>query len=200
MSNGTSSITRLLSVTNEIEAAAIVAALAAHDIAARYDGAYTAGFRVEAPGEIQILVHEEDLARATDVVENSDNGVATIDWSTVDCGDREPLSVEEKHYEQNHAAQQNVESRPLQVSLKTLLIIQSVFCVLLAFSQSSLVQALFPVAIVGTVYALVAFGIVQIISQRDRANDMLRYGVSSMIVLVTLIYAMQLIRTLTGIG
>jgi type III secretory pathway lipoprotein EscJ len=90
MSDNTSSIKRLLSVTSELEASAIVAALAAHGIKARYDGAYTAGFLAEAPGEIQVLVLEEDFARATDVVKDSDDHPAVIDWSTVDCGDPEP--------------------------------------------------------------------------------------------------------------
>jgi hypothetical protein len=188
MSNGTSSITRLLSVTNEIEAAAIVAALGAHDIVARYDGAYTAGFQAEAPGMIQILVREEDLARATDVVEAFGDQAAVIDWSTVDCGDDEPLSDDE----QDVAAPQNVESRPLQVSLRTLLIIQTTVCVLLAFSQSSLVTALFSATTVAVVYAFSTFGIVQIISKRERAAESLRFVMSSFVVLLILLFAMQL--------
>jgi hypothetical protein len=188
MSNSTSSITRLVSVTNELEASAIVAALAAHGIKARHEGGYTAGFLAEAPGEIQVLVLEEDLARATEVVEAAGEHAAVVDWSAVDCGSPEPLSDDEL----DDAPQQEVESRPLQVSLKTLLVIQTAACVLLGISQTPLATALFSTLSVVGVYAMVAFGIVQIGSKRERANELLRFCVSSFIVLSILLFAMEL--------
>ena len=55
---------KLLSVPNEIEAAAIVNALADYDIEAFAAGGYTAGFRAEAPGNVTVLVKHADLERA----------------------------------------------------------------------------------------------------------------------------------------
>jgi hypothetical protein len=54
----------LLSVRTEIEAAAIVTALAGHDIGAFAVGGYTAGFRAEAPGDVRVMVKHADLDRA----------------------------------------------------------------------------------------------------------------------------------------
>ncbi len=54
----------LVSVPNDLEAAMIVSALAARDIDATTSGGYTAGFRAEAPGEVQVLVRHRDLPRA----------------------------------------------------------------------------------------------------------------------------------------
>ena len=192
MSNSTSSITQLVSVTNELEASAIVAALAAHGIKARHVGGYTAGFLAEAPGEIQVLVLEEDLARAIDVVESADEHAAAVDWSTVDFGNPEPMSDDELDDGLDDDAQQEVESRPLQVSLKTLLVIQTAACVLLGISQTPLATALYSTLSVVGVYAMVAFGIVQIGSKRERANELLRFCVSSLIVLSILLFAMEL--------
>jgi hypothetical protein len=188
MSNSTSSITQLVSVTNELEASAIVAALAAHGIKARHEGGYTAGFLAEAPGEIQVLVLEKDLARATEIVESADEHAAVVDWSAVDCGDPEPLSDKEL----DDSAQQEIEFRPLQVSLKTLLVIQTTACVLLAISRSELATVVFSTLLVVGVYAMVAFGIVQIGSKRERANELLRFCVSSFVVLSILLFAMRL--------
>ena len=54
----------LLSVRTEIEATAIVTALAGYGIEAFAVGGYTAGFRAEAPGNVQVLVKHANLDRA----------------------------------------------------------------------------------------------------------------------------------------
>lgn len=54
----------LVSVPDELEAAMIVSALAAHGIDASTTGSFTAGFRAEAPGEVQILVRASELEKA----------------------------------------------------------------------------------------------------------------------------------------
>ena len=54
----------LLSVANEIEAAAIVGYLEQCGIKAFAAGGYTAGFKAEAPGDVKILVRQADLDRA----------------------------------------------------------------------------------------------------------------------------------------
>ena len=113
MSSNASSITRLLSVTNELEAAAIVAALADRGIVARYVGGYTAGFQAEAPGAVHVLVRQEDLARASDVVEEHSSYAGEIDWSTVDYGDSSPLSEDE----QDDAGVEDGQQRPRFVDL-----------------------------------------------------------------------------------
>lgn len=58
----------LATVATEFEAALMVNALEARGIAARSAGALTAGFRAEAPGRVQVLVRERDLAEARDIL------------------------------------------------------------------------------------------------------------------------------------
>jgi len=58
----------LVSVPSDLEAAMIVSALAAHEVDATSSGEFTAGFRAEAPGEVEILVRHCDLERARDVL------------------------------------------------------------------------------------------------------------------------------------
>ena len=53
---------------SEAEGALIVSALEAQNIEAHLEGGLTASFRAEAPGEARILVREEDVANATEVV------------------------------------------------------------------------------------------------------------------------------------
>ncbi len=53
---------------SETEGALIVSALEAENIEAHLEGGMTASFRAEAPGEARILVREEDMAQAIEVV------------------------------------------------------------------------------------------------------------------------------------
>ena len=58
----------LISVRTDIEAAVIVGALAARGIDASTTGGYTAGFRAEAPGEVNVIVRRSDVERATNAL------------------------------------------------------------------------------------------------------------------------------------
>jgi len=49
-------------------------------------GAATADFRVGVPGEVQVLVAQEDLARALEVIQEGQDDDEDVDWSTVDVG------------------------------------------------------------------------------------------------------------------
>ena len=53
---------------SEAEGALIVAAMEAQNIEAYLEGGMTASFRAEAPGEARVLVREEDVANATEIV------------------------------------------------------------------------------------------------------------------------------------
>jgi hypothetical protein len=57
---------------NEMEAGIIVAALEREGIMATMSGAETSGFRVGVPGEVQILVAEEDEAAARRVLDEAE--------------------------------------------------------------------------------------------------------------------------------
>ena len=59
----------LVSVPNEIEAAAILGALGDVGIEGHAVGGYTAGFRAEAPGMVQIVVKQADFERARETLE-----------------------------------------------------------------------------------------------------------------------------------
>ncbi len=58
----------LLSVPNDLEAAMVVSALAAHEVDATTAGEFTSGFRAEAPGLVSVLVRQRDLPRAREVL------------------------------------------------------------------------------------------------------------------------------------
>jgi len=76
-------------VRNEIEAAAIVTALAAEGIEATTTGEYTSGFRAEAPGQVSVVVRNADLVRAEQILAEFKEHEPDIDWSNVDVGDGE---------------------------------------------------------------------------------------------------------------
>ncbi|MBN1854929.1 MAG: hypothetical protein JW829_19500 [Pirellulales bacterium] len=58
----------LISVPNEIEAAAIVTVLSGQGVQATTTGSYTAGFRAEAPGSVHVIVRHQDLDRAWQIL------------------------------------------------------------------------------------------------------------------------------------
>jgi hypothetical protein len=79
----------VISVPTDIEAAAIVAALEAHGVHASTTGGYTAGFRAEAPGQVQVIVRRHQLQRAREVLADVREEATEIDWSQVDVGEPE---------------------------------------------------------------------------------------------------------------
>jgi len=76
----------LMRVPSEVEAAAIVTALASRGIEALTTGGFTAGFRAEAPGQVSVMVHQDDLAPARQAITEIQQEAHDIDWSQVDVG------------------------------------------------------------------------------------------------------------------
>jgi len=89
MADQSSSPSPLLSVANEIEAAGIVTALAEYGIEASVIGGFTAGYKAEAPGSVQILVRRSDLDQARRALAEIWKDQGNIDWSTIDVGEPE---------------------------------------------------------------------------------------------------------------
>lgn len=89
MSNDSEDLLVLISVPTEIEAASIVAALDQDNIRAIATGGLTAGFRAEAPGEVQVLVKRADAERAQHTLRDIRSDENQIDWSQVDVGEPE---------------------------------------------------------------------------------------------------------------
>jgi hypothetical protein len=79
----------LSTLSNEIEAAAIVTALADYDIKTSIVGGATSGFKAEAPGNVQILVRQSDLDRAKQALAEIQADQGAVDWSQVDVGEPE---------------------------------------------------------------------------------------------------------------
>ena len=79
----------LTSVRTDVEAAAIVGALAALGIEASTTGGYTAGFRAEAPGFVNVIVKYADLHRARNALAEIKRDQTDVDWSQVDVGEPE---------------------------------------------------------------------------------------------------------------
>jgi hypothetical protein len=79
----------LRSVPTEAEASAIVLALKDRGIDAATTGGYTAGFRAESPGLVQVIVKSADADRAQIALESIEQGSAEIDWSKIDVGQPE---------------------------------------------------------------------------------------------------------------
>jgi hypothetical protein len=75
---------KLVTVTTDWEAAAIVSALDAEQIRAQAVGGYTAGFRAETPGGVSVIVAEDDLPRAKQILAELKSHGAGVDWSQVD--------------------------------------------------------------------------------------------------------------------
>lgn len=59
---------RILMAKDELEAAMAVGLLAQHGIEAHATGDFTAGFRVEAPGGVAVVVHDKDVFEASRIL------------------------------------------------------------------------------------------------------------------------------------
>jgi hypothetical protein len=79
----------LTSTPTEMEASIVVAALEEEGIRTRISGEFTAGLFGAGPGWVQVLVYDEDLARAREVLERVKLEHDHIDWSQVDVGEPE---------------------------------------------------------------------------------------------------------------
>jgi type III secretory pathway lipoprotein EscJ len=78
----------LTSTPTESEAAIVIAALEENGIRATADE-YTSGLRAGAWNWVDILVAEDDLARAKEVLEQVQRENSHINWSQVDVGEKE---------------------------------------------------------------------------------------------------------------
>ena len=81
--------TTLAQYCSEVEATAIIAALAEKDIKATTTGSFTTGFQAEAPGDVTVVVRQSDLARALQVLTEFESTKKDIDWNSVDVGEPE---------------------------------------------------------------------------------------------------------------
>ncbi len=84
-----SSLEVLVQVPNEIEATLIANDLEAEGITSVLTGVNTASFRAEAPGLVSVMVRQDDLDRARQIVMNVQNRAADTDWEHVDVGEPE---------------------------------------------------------------------------------------------------------------
>ncbi len=76
----------LVRINDEIQASLVVAALAESGILATATGGFTAGFRAEAPGYVDVVVSDKDLPRARQVLASIEMEQQPVDWSQVDVG------------------------------------------------------------------------------------------------------------------
>ncbi len=74
---------------SEIEAVAILAALAEIGIQGTTTGSFTAGFITEAPGDIAVIVRQSDLPKSLEVLAEMQATKNNVDWSEVDVGEPE---------------------------------------------------------------------------------------------------------------
>ncbi|TWT32255.1 hypothetical protein KOR34_40170 [Posidoniimonas corsicana] len=89
MDNPTEHIEPLVSLPTEAQAMIVVGALESEGIKSTAVGGYTAGFKAEAPGWVQVMVSEEDLPVAQNTLAKLKQEIAEIDWSQVDVGEPE---------------------------------------------------------------------------------------------------------------
>ena len=71
------------------EGLVVVGALESEGILSTAVGGFTAGFKAEAPGWVQVMVSEEDLPVAQNTLAKLKQEIAEIDWSQVDVGEPE---------------------------------------------------------------------------------------------------------------
>lgn len=93
MAQDADNLARLTSVRTEMEAGVIVSNLEERGIQATMSGIHTANFRAEAPGWVEVLVAENALPQAKEVLEEARSQHDDIDWSQVDVGEPEETNV-----------------------------------------------------------------------------------------------------------
>lgn len=78
----------LTQVDNELQGSLIVTQLKEAGIHATLTGVFTAGFRAEAPGYVDVVVEEKDFDKAQQVLKAMELE-KPVDWSQVDVGEPE---------------------------------------------------------------------------------------------------------------
>lgn len=167
----------LVSVPSEMEAAAIVDALAEHGIRARAVGGYTSGFRAEAPGDVKVVVGRADLARARELLAEIRSEPVEVDWSEVDVGDGLPGEDEPT---EDGTSEDGLPR--FQFSIATLLAVQTIASVGLAVWKSlhgwvDFVVVFFVtyLALMAITPLLIAAGTIGVASDLNRARQIWRY-------------------------
>ena len=167
----------LVSVSDEMEAAAVVDALAEHGIRARAVGGYTSGFRAEAPGDVKVVVGRADRARAEEVLAEIQREPVEVDWSKVDVGDG--LAGEDEPTEEGTSE----DGLPwFQFNIATLLAAQTIASVVLAAWKSlqgrgSFVLGFFVAYLLFMAITplLIAAGTIGVATDLNRARQVWRY-------------------------
>lgn len=90
MPNDQDKLVTLAFLAGEIEATLLADELKSQGIPAEASGTLTAGFRAEAPGSVKVLVHENNLAAAKQVMDDYHASKQAIDWDQVDVGEADP--------------------------------------------------------------------------------------------------------------
>lgn len=198
MKTDATSIVKLASVANDLEAAAILGVLEEHGITARAVGGFTASFRAEAPGDVKILVNETDLARAQDLLSELECEQGEVDWSTVDVGDHSPVDDPPTVAEQDEHDRSDVHNEPrrFQFRIGTLLIIQTVICVLFALLQNVHAAAICAALTVGLMLLATIVGTVSISTRPQVVKKWLKIGLLAVIIVEAFPLITRLLRWL----
>ncbi len=173
----------LVSLADEMEAAAIASVLADHGIRARVIGGYTSGFRAEAPGEVRVVVGQADMARAQTVLAEIRDEPAEIDWSRVDCGDDSAASDREDGSTGSGSDPPSSGREPaaeeklgrFQFSIATLLVLQTIVSAELAAWSGTYTGVLALVALFGATLVLIVGGTAKMASDLTRTRRVWAY-------------------------
>lgn len=77
------------SLADHFEATALIGHLEKHGIRAHVSGAFIAGFLVEAPGDVKVVVARRDFEQANQLISELKLDENEVDWSDVNVGRRE---------------------------------------------------------------------------------------------------------------
>ena len=90
---------QLASLRDAIEASTLVSFLESHGIHAELVGEFTSNFQVEIDSDAKVVVKENDIERARDLLARWEEERAAIDWSNVDTGDDSPVEDDEETFD-----------------------------------------------------------------------------------------------------
>jgi hypothetical protein len=157
---------------DEMEAAMIAGALEDHGIRAAISGGYTSGFRAEAPGQVRVLVAEQDLVQACELLAETLRESRSIDWEGVDFQDPTPIDPDEQETPADVDVPEASADQPrLQFSLGLLVLIQTVLCAIFALTRIELGGIPLAVLLTGLVFSITLYGTIYIAADLPRFHD-----------------------------
>jgi hypothetical protein len=157
---------------DELEAAMIAGVLADHGIAVTTSGGYTSGFRAEAPGHVRVLVAQDDLAEACELLAQTLRESRSLDWDGIDIQDPTPIDADEADAApSSDAAVPSADDPKLQFSLGLLVILQTVLCVAFALSRIDLGGIPSAILLTGLVFSVTLAGTIYIAADLPRFHD-----------------------------